>query len=110
MDWSGTKWTNHNNPHWRWETHDLLIPAGSRVKVPYLWGYDTDGSGLSYPHDYIIQCTIIEDMSSNIFSMVYRRYLDKLAETKHEGRFFYIEAVHEVTANNRNYYEIVWGT
>jgi hypothetical protein len=83
---------------------DFVLPAGTRVRMDYLWGW-MNGGGVSNTVDYTVILSGAAKVSNVVFFLL-SYYHRTLSAAGVEGRFFFIEGVVE----NDGWVEIVWGT
>lgn len=82
---------------------DYVLPAGTTVVMPYLWGYGKDGT--TSPVDYEVTLPKAATVS-RVVHIILSQYFVTLEAQGAGGRFHFIEQVKE--ENGR--VEIVWGT
>jgi hypothetical protein len=84
---------------------DYVLPAGTTVVMPYLWGWMDEG-GMTAPVDFEITLPKAATVSRIVHIILSQYYAAQEAQDA-GGRFYYIEGV---TQREDGKVEIVWGT
>lgn len=85
-------------------TPATLLPAGTTVVMPYLWGYGA--RDMTKPTDYKV--TLPSDATAaHVVHVILSAYHGELEAAGGSGRFFFIE---EVRVNDNGDVEVSWGT
>jgi hypothetical protein len=86
---------------------DAILPAGTTVVMPYLWGWrGGDVGGMTSPVDYEITLPKAATVS-RIVHIILSQYYAAQEVQDAGGRFYFIEGV---TQREDGKVEIVWGT